>query len=268
MKTLGDRQKYFEKFNVQHVSAFQPLMARVDGRAFHQFTKPMKRPYDERMMQAMQDTTRDLLQSTSALVGYTQSDEISLMWHPDENLLWAGDVQKIVSDLAVQTTVLFAHNLREAFGADFDKFVTYHPAFDARVWNVPTLDESANYFLWREQDCSRNSFSMAGRTVYEQPELNHKSVDEMRLMLFDKGIKWEEYPRHFRYGMLIRRVKVAVPFEARGELPPKHAARLNPDLKVVRTMYATYKNAPLAECDHDQRMGVLFGGPEDQIAFE
>ncbi|KKL92895.1 hypothetical protein LCGC14_1880070, partial [marine sediment metagenome] len=101
---FGDRMKMYEK--AESGRRFMPLLpvyARLDGRSFSRFTKGFNRPYDKRMSEAMIDTTKYLVEETNALIGYSQSDEISLVWYSDSidsQIFFDGKIQKMVSVLA------------------------------------------------------------------------------------------------------------------------------------------------------------------------
>ena len=84
---LGDRCKGYEAADAgRRAVRGQPLIARLDGRAFHTFTRDLKRPYEHGMSIAMIETARYLLDEMNALVGYTQSDEITLAWYEAADL--------------------------------------------------------------------------------------------------------------------------------------------------------------------------------------
>lgn len=236
LDTLGDRMKFYEQSTMDGSLLLPkiPIIARLDGVAFHSYTKELQRPYDVAMSNAMVKTTQYLAESSNALVGYTQSDEISLMWLVDgfENQMWFnGKVQKLVSVLASTCSVRF-NALRTG---STDRI----GVFDCRIWNVPTKEEALNYFIWRERDASKNSITMAASTVYSHKELHGKNSKEKQEMLFQKGINWNNYPAFFKRGSFIKKVATQKKFsiEELGKLPVKHEARKNPELLVSRSEY-------------------------------
>ena len=111
------------------------------------------------------------------------------------------------------------------------------PVFDCRVWTVPTLMEAVNVFMWREWDCTKNSITQAASHYYSHKELHGKNGSEKQEMLFAKGINFNDYPVWFKRGTYVQRQKVFRKFtvEEIDKLPPKHNARINPDLIVERT---------------------------------
>ena len=138
----------------------------------------------------------------------------------------------MISDLASMCSVYFNRQLPNFLPEKVDKM----PRFDCRVFNVPTLDEAVNTFLWREQDATKNSISMAAQSVYSHNQLNGKTGSDKQEMLFQKGINWNDYPDFFKRGSYIQRKRTLTKFstEELEKLPQKHQARLNPNLEIER----------------------------------
>jgi len=249
-----------------------PGIVRLDGRAFHSFTRGLARPFDERFQKVMLETTRVLVGEAGARVGYTQSDEISLLlYNPDleSELLFGGKFAKLNSILAGIAANTFVHfgriHLPEKFppGQRPAKL----PVFDCRTFSVPILHEAANVFVWRQADCTRNAISMAAQSVYSHRELLEKNSKEQQEMLFQKGINFNDYPWQFKRGVFVqhRKVKRKFSIDEIEKLPPKHAACTNPDLEVTRSEFV--------DVDYDlrriaNRVAVLFDGIEPQYGSE
>jgi tRNA(His) 5'-end guanylyltransferase len=182
----------------------------------------------------MAETTIYLARETNAKIAYTQSDEISLIWlaGKDEELFFDGRIQKMSSILAAMGSVFFNGKLAALIPEKANKVAH----FDCRVFSVPSQNEAANYLIWREADACRNSVSMAAQSCYSHVQLHGRKQAEMHDMLHAKGINWNDYPTHFKRGVYVRGVVREIPFSAAEleKLPPKHAARTNPDLKVRR----------------------------------
>ena len=235
---LGDRCKMYE--NAEAGRRFMPLIpivARIDGRNFSSFTKGMERPYDWLMSYMMVETTKFLVDETNANIGYTQSDEISLAWHSTDlrSQIWFdGRIAKMTSQLAAQATLIF----NRLVGVHYPKYFDRMPTFDARVWQVPNRAEAANMFVWREWDATKNSITMAASHYYSHTQLQGKNGAEKQEMLFQKGVNWNDYPTFFKRGTYLQRSKVTRAFTAEelAVLPPKHAARTNPNLVVERNV--------------------------------
>lgn len=258
---LAERMKLYESAEAgRRLMPLLPALARLDGRAFGSFTRDLARPFDERLSRLMIETCVALVSETCATVGYTQSDEITLAWVPEafeSQIFFDGRVQKMCSGLAALATAQFARRLPTFLPNEFAERV---PTFDCRVWNVPTLEEAANVFVWREMDATKNSIAMAARAHYPHVAVQGKSGAEMQELLFQKGVNWNDYPAYFKRGTYVRRVREARPFSSSelGSLPPKHAARANPELVVERTACAPEALPPIVRVEN--RLGVLFRG--------
>jgi len=232
---LGDRMKEYEAATEFRLMPMLPTFARVDGRAFHSFTKGMDRPYDKRMADCMIGTARFVAQETNACMTYTQSDEITLCWlseDPKSQIWFDGRHSKMVSQIAALATLQFHREVLRHLPDWADQCAT----FDGRVWQVPSKAEGANVFLWRELDATKNSISMAAHSVFSPKQVHGKNGNEKHEMLFQRGINWNDYPAFFKRGTFIQRRKIVKPFTAEeiDKLPPKHAARSNPLLTVER----------------------------------
>lgn len=129
-------------------------------------------------------------------------------------------------------SVYFNRRLVEFLPEKSDKM----PRFDCRVYSVPTLDEAVNSFLWREQDATKNSISMAAQEFYSHRELMGKNGSEKQEMLFQKGVNWNDYPSFFKRGTYVQRKRVLTPFslEEIDRLPEKHNARKDPNFIIER----------------------------------
>ena len=229
---MGDRMKMYEGIEADRVLIPElPICVRVDGRAFHTFTRGMKRPYDTDMSNSMIDTMKFLVEETDACIGYVQSDEISLVLSDMKEPMFGGRVSKLTSVIASLATAKFNEIIHKYFP---DKPLA---TFDCRVWNVPNRTEASNTILWREFDATKNSISMAARAFYSDKQLMNKNSSQKQDMLMDKGINWNDYPTFFKRGTYARRVVYTrkMTQEEIDKLPPKHEARLKPDVKITRS---------------------------------
>lgn len=210
LDALGDRMKTYERqeTNVR----FMPntwLYVRIDGRGFSKFTKGLERPYDKRMSDLMVETTKYLVKETNAALGYTQSDEISLLifnGYENDTAIFDGKKQKLISIIAGLTSGFFNRNLPMYIPekVDYGRI----PIFDCRVFSVPNEMEAMNAIYWRELDCVKNSVSMAAHDKFSHKELHLKNSKDMKDMLLNcKGISWDEFPEFFKYGTYVKRVK-------------------------------------------------------------
>lgn len=262
---LGDRMKMYESAEAGRVfMPMIPIVARMDGRSFSSFTKGMARPYDSRMSEAMIKTTEHLVRETNALMGYTQSDEITLVWFEEslKSQVWFnGRISKMISSLASETTLAFYEQVCELM----PEFKHKRPRFDARVWQVPTMIEAANAFLWREMDATKNSIQMAGRHYFSHKQLHKKNTAEIKDMLInEKGVNWNQYPDFFKRGTFIQRRVTSEAFsrEELDSLPPKHKAHTDPDLRIERSYIRAVPMPPFLKVAN--REDVIFMGAEPE----
>lgn len=235
MDDLGDRMKFYENRGVSNLLTTIPIIARLDGKAFHSYTKGLDRPYDAGLSEMMLKTTKYLVEETNARIGYTQSDEITLIWLADDNrsgLWFDGRPYKMVSVLAAMASVYFNSLVEELLPEKFGK----NALFDCRVWNVPTKGEAVNCLIWREQDAVRNSVQMAAQSLYSHKELHGKNSAQLHDLLHAKGVNWNDYPPFFKRGSYVQRKTITRLFsnEEIDKLPEKHEARKNPNLIVER----------------------------------
>jgi tRNA(His) 5'-end guanylyltransferase len=260
MGEFGDRMKILE--GIECGRRFMPLLpicVRLDGKAFHSWTRKLDRPFDGPFSLLMLDTTKFLVAEANACMGYTQSDEINFIIHSDSyksQTFFDGKIFKVISVLASMATDYFNRHAPDLLGAR----VTGPAYFDCRAWQVPNKEEATNMLLWREFDATRNSIIMAAQSVYSHKQLNGKNAKEMQEMLFQKGINWNDYGACFKRGTYVQRRKVTRRFSSieLEKLPPKHEARSNPELEYERTEINMIEMPPFASVIN--RVEVVFDG--------
>lgn len=256
---LGDRMKMYEKMGIpSRFTPLLPIMVRLDGRSFSKYTKGFSRPYDIGMSGCMDNTTKWLVEETGAILGYTQSDEITLMFYSDrldKQVFFDGKVQKMISILSSMCSVKFYKE--SLFHLPNRKDWT--PQFDCRIWTVPNLQEAANVFVWRELDATKNSVQMLARCHFSHKELHKKGRAEQLDMLISKGINWNDEPSFFKRGGYYKRIQKEVAFtqEELYNLPDKHEAKTNPDLKIIRSVVEYMNFPPILKIE--DRLDTLFG---------
>lgn len=262
---FGTRMKLYEGFETErYLIPLLPICIRIDGVCFSSFTKGMKRPYDIIMSKIMVKVTKLLVEETNACIGYTQSDEISLVLYSNDiksQVFFNGKKHKLVSFCAGKASSAFQFYLSTEMP---DKMMKL-PTFDCRVWNVPNKTEAANTILWREGDSSKNSISIAAQEYFSHKQLDNKTGKQKQEMLFQKeGINWNDYPDFFKRGTFIQRKSVTRKFttEEIEKLPLKHEARKNPDLMVQRSEIMEVSMPPFSKVTN--RVEVIFDG-EDPI---
>lgn len=215
---FGDRMKAYEAIEAgRRLDTSLPVYARIDGRGFSRFTRGLARPFDPRMTAAMQETTRHLVDQTEARIGYTQSDEISLVWVvdptvPGSQMFFDGKVQKLCSVLASLATAAFTRAVLTSGDESFVRYADRLPHFDARVSNLPSREEAANAFVWREMDATRNAVSMTASAYFSHKSLQGAGVADMLLRLEGVDVNFDGMPEAFRRGSYFRRVTFDRPF--------------------------------------------------------
>lgn len=266
MTSLGDRMKDYERLTSPYLSPLLPICVRIDGKRFSRWTRGLERPWDERMANCMIAVTEGLVDITNARIGYTQSDEITLILYSDDpkrETYLNGRVQKLASLLASFATTAFADQ-RDIW---LDEFKPDTPAhFDARVWTVPTKTEATNVLVWRELDATRNSIESAARAHYSHNEMHGVDNATAQEMLHAVGVNWNDYADHFKRGTYIQRHRVVRAF-TRGEierLPMEHLARVNPDLEVERSELRCLQMPVFTTVTN--REAVVFDGAEPETA--
>lgn len=194
---LGDRIKsqYEDRTRIMLPRRTYTII-RVDGKAFHSFTKHCEKPFDSYLMKTMDRTAIAMCEAIQgACFAYTQSDEISILLtdfaNPGTNAWFDGNLQKIASIAASLATANFNREYYE--NTVGNKEMDYMALFDARAFTIPDPIEVENYFIWRQNDASRNSVQMAARAVYSHKELDGKGTPELHEMLYLKGLNWNDY---------------------------------------------------------------------------
>ncbi|HLF07172.1 MAG TPA: tRNA(His) guanylyltransferase Thg1 family protein [Thermoplasmata archaeon] len=197
---------YEEAFN-QSLPRRLPVVIRVDGRAFHTFTKGIfERPFDDGFRAAMADTAKFLCEGISgAKFAYTQSDEVSVLVTNDDKIetqAWFdNDLSKIISLSASLATVYFRDRIVK--GNPKVDVAERQPQFDARAFVVPH-DEVCNYFVWRQRDWTRNSIQMAARAHFTQKEIQGLDNPALQEKLWkDAKVNWNDYPAMHKRGVCI-----------------------------------------------------------------
>jgi tRNA(His) guanylyltransferase len=183
-------------------------LIRIDGKAWHTYTKNLKRPFDGDLATDIDVSVIKLMREIQgACFAYCQSDEISILStdfaQHTTDAWFNGNVQKITSVSASLMTSAF----------NYERFMRYlgepnfkMASFDSRVFTIPERTEVGNYFTWRNKDCIRNSVSMFAHSMFSPKELHGRNTPTMIEMIkFKSGIVWSECPHRQIYGRIIRR---------------------------------------------------------------
>jgi tRNA(His) 5'-end guanylyltransferase len=223
--SLGDRMKNnYENINRFYLTRRMPIIIRTDMKAGHTFTKGMKKPFDDIFVKTMQETMKYLCENIQGCVlGYTQSDEISLVLVDYAELTtdaWFGNnLQKMCSVSASMATLAFNKAFTRNISKQSKRLYTEHleekdasyietleiamnkgAMFDSRVFTIPK-EEVCNYMLWRQQDATRNSILSVGQANFSHKDLHGKSCNNIQDMLMtQKGINWNDYATTLKRG--------------------------------------------------------------------
>lgn len=228
--SLGDRMKGYENISRAYLTRRVPVIIRLDGKAFHTFTRGLDKPFDKSLMKIMQLTMHYLCSNIQGCVfGYTQSDEITLVLTDYATIktdAWFGyNVQKMASVSASMATMEFNRLFRKEFEdmvlewtpdrKDLTTFENrlamlkdkqFKACFDARCFSIP-VDEVCNCLIWRQQDATRNSIEAVGQANFSHKQLMGKSCNEIQDMLFkEKGVNWNDFPTDCKRGSACYRV--------------------------------------------------------------
>lgn len=223
--SLGDRMKNnYENVNRFYLTRRMPIVIRMDMKAGHTFTKGMKKPFDDIFVKTMQETMKYLCENIQGCVlGYTQSDEISLVLVDYAELTtdaWFGNnLQKMCSVSASMATLAFNKAFTRNISKQSKRLYTEHldgkdasyietleiamnkgAMFDSRVFTIPK-EEVCNYMLWRQQDATRNSILSVGQANFSHKDLHGKSCNNIQDMLMtQKDINWNDYATTLKRG--------------------------------------------------------------------
>ena len=233
---LGIRMKtFYEQIPKTKLMRRCPVAIRIDGKAFHTFTRGFQKPFDDLMVKSMQATMQYMCENIQGCVlGYTQSDEITLILVDYKKLnasAWFDyEVQKLCSVAASMATMafnrIFAEKVKEFIyndGKNYEnnleeyklchiyKKAAYKGAmFDARAFNIPK-EEVTNLIYWRQVDAKRNSIQSVGQAYFSHKELDKKSSDMIQCMLFEeRGVNWNDYPTHLKRGSCCVKNKIII----------------------------------------------------------
>ena len=232
---LGVRMKeFYEQIPKTKLMRRTPVAIRIDGKAFHTFTRGFRKPFDHILIKTMQETTKYLCENIQGCVlGYTQSDEITLILVDYQKLTSSAwfdyEVQKICSISASMATMAFnkffernVENYIQNCATDYETDGLYGKGtpeyqlceiyqkaaekgamFDARCFNIPK-EEVTNLIYWRQLDASRNSIQMVGQANFSHNELQNKSCNDIQdMLMLQKNINWNDFPTYQKRGSCV-----------------------------------------------------------------
>lgn len=270
---LGVRMKiFYEQIPKTKLMRRCPVMIRIDGKAFHTFTRGFTRPFDEVLIKTMQETTKYLCENIQGCVlGYTQSDEITLVLVDYKKLTSSAwfdyEVQKMCSIAASMATMFFnkefAFNVGmhigfldrtgfiltdegKEYASTLRNAIDRGAMFDARCFNIPK-EEATNCLYWRQLDASRNSIQMVGQANFSHKELQNKSCNEIQDMLMtQKGINWNDMPTYQKRGScVVREVDTSTGYKTVIEEPQNFGEVKHTEIITHRTRWIIDEDIPI-----------------------
>jgi tRNA(His) 5'-end guanylyltransferase len=251
---LSDRIKdYYEDRTRFYLMRRMITIIRLDGKGFSKYTKKLNKPFDDGFSDDMNATAAFLCENIQgAKFAYTQSDEISIIltdFDTNETAAWFdNNIQKMVSIAASMATAKFNQlRLIRVNNGTFANETYEHPPlamFDARVFQVPSVDEMINAMILRQQDATRNSISMAAYHLIGDKLTRNISGSEKQEMLFNlKGVNWNDYRTKFKRGAVVRKIEI-------------EKIGLNGD-KVIRNKWETDLETPIFTQDKDYLRNLI-----------
>lgn len=249
---LGDRMKdLYEDRTRFKLGRRTNTVIRVDGKSFHTYTKGLVRPFDQGLMDDMDATAEFLCQNIQgAKFAYVQSDEISILVTDYDDLqthAWFdNNIQKMASIAASLATAKF-NQLRmtrfckekgtEGYSVAYDGKLLMDMVienfklamFDARVFQIPYQEEVINYFIWRQQDATRNSISSVAQANFSTKELHGKKTNQMQdMLMLEKGINWNDFTPREKRGSIIKKVSKTYMKLESGQTVQVDSSQVNP----------------------------------------
>lgn len=265
-ETLGDWCKWLEKnFSPEIMIPTLPVCIRLDGNNFSSYTRSLNKPFDDGLNELMVNLTKELVKETNAVIGYTQSDEITLILYSGDKksaIYNDGKKQKILSKLTGKCVTFFNENRLKYLPSK-----TAPANFDCRIYQVPSLNDATLQLLWRENDATKNSISMLAYSLFSSNEiLGLDGSEKQDKMMLEKGVNWNDLPVKYKRGVYVRRVKTSKPFtkEEIETLPARHKARQNPDLVIERNIISVIDMPIFNKITN--KVDVVFNGEDPKIA--
>lgn len=203
--SFGDRMKRYESVSDAILTSRLPKIIRIDGKSFHTYTRGFERPFDNIMTETWFETAKYLCNHImGAKIAYFQSDELSILindYEKTDSQSWFNNrVQKIVSVSSSMATAAWNRSMLMRSASRHDGGFSKIALFDSRVFVLPK-EEVANYFIWRQQDCIKNSVNQVANSFFTHEELMGLNSSQKQELLFSKrNINWSKFPNHQKNG--------------------------------------------------------------------
>jgi len=208
---IGDRMKNYEDRFRAYLPKRSYTLIRLDGKAFHTYTKGFDKPFDVDLINAMDYTAKVLCEKIQgAKVAYVQSDEITLLLEDFASIkteaYFDGNIQKITSITASIATA----NFNDFMKKNSDKKSQNLAYFDSRCWSLSDPYEVENTFIWRQKDAIRNSIQLVAQSMFSSKQIFKKSQVSLLGMIIENGSDWSKYPDGLKQGRVVVKNKYSI----------------------------------------------------------
>lgn len=248
---MGNRFKNYEACSSIHLIPGTPKVIRLDGKAFHTFTRDCEQPYDWDIMYSMSKGATAVMKEIggSARFAYIQSDECSIVINDKPKIESSPWFDNNLVKMASVASSIMSVNFSYAFHIAKQKNVLgdatiqgFKPAyFDARIFAVPTIDEMHNAILWRQFDAIKNFKSQYARHYFSQKQVDGKNGNQkVEMMRTLHNFDWETAHTWTKRGIVVRRGSMGK-FEIDSEIP-----EFKTDRDYLKNMYVVPEE-PLIE---------------------
>ena len=255
--SLGDRCKTEENLGSVQLDGSKSWIMRLDGRAFHTFTRGLERPFDANYRQCMVEAMCALVKEFRPNLAFQQSDEITLAFlvppKTGKNRLFNMRVEKLCSIGGSLATLEFNRSAWELLPEKRNQ----NALFDARCYNTENLQQ---HILWRQLDCVRNSVAMAAQANFSHKQLHGVGHVEMLDMLDKAGKRWSNYEDWQRYGTFARKIGVE------RLLTEDELEKIGPEFRPTGPVLRS--QIELTSCKFDPRMLTLSTNPIEVLLHD
>ncbi len=242
--TLSELVKSFEEqTTAQAAKQTNIVMVRCDGMGFSKWTKSLKNPFNQHLKDVMAETAKKVFDRLGAKIAYSASDEITFVLINSNNLsqhYGGGRFHKIVSHAAVTASDAFNKSVSELLPEKSSNTAT----FDARAWEVDSIEKAALCLLARQASCIRNSVFMLARDNYSHNSIQGLGVRELKSKMANDNIFWDDLPDWAKRGFIIGKKKEIMKLseDEIKMLPEKHLLRRNPNALIIRNEISELEN--------------------------
>lgn len=264
VESLGDRMKSYENITRSYLIPNMPVIVRIDGRAFHSYTKQKwcEFPYSQILINVFHKTTLKVCEETSNVVfAYHQSDEVTFFLKDYERRsqqqVFQGNIQKITSTFASKFTAYFNKYIQDdllAAGISNIKLAE----FDARVFNIP-IHEVINCFIWRQKDWEKNSVTQYANSFFSHTELMNKNTKDKHDMIYNAGYpSWNDLDNWLKRGTFFKKVEVDLPVKELSEEQIKFLSDIS-DIEgtIIRKKWIVDYSSPILVLNKEYLLDII-----------